>query len=132
MAASDAAETFRRALVDEVANRVAGYTTGIVDVYQRVVPRESGELASALRVDTEDAGGGSLRLHGEVDEAVAPHGKWIDQPVAEIVPVNARALRWLPRSGGGPVFARSVTPSRVHEGWWEAFVDTATNEVIRS
>lgn len=116
------AEQLVASLNVEVARRVDGYAARVEQVYQHEAPRDTGRLASAFTTSVTDLGA-VVRLHGEVDDTVAPYGKFLDDPPAEIVPRNARVLRWF--NAGAPVFARSVTPSRVHEGWWARFVETA-------
>lgn len=102
----------------------------MADLYEREAPRDEGTLAAAFR-HSVTATPDLVRLHGEVDDDAAPHGKWIDQPVAEIVPVRAKVLRWFPKGSSEPVFARRVVPSRAHEGWWQRFVDRAVADMLR-
>lgn len=66
-----------------------------------------------------------------VNDRTAPHGKWIDQPVAEIRPVTAPFLSWYSYFTGAQIFARRVVPSRVHEGWWRKFVERRLRESLR-
>jgi hypothetical protein len=119
-----------RVLGETAEARVGEFGAAIAERYEQEAPRDSGTLASAFRYQVTSLGGGVIRLHGEVDESVAPHGKWIDQPVDEIVPVRAKALRWFSRDTGEPVFAQRVVPSRVHEGWWDRFVADAVDAII--
>lgn len=118
----------RASLIEAVVARVEEMAAQTEQVYQHVVPKDTGRLASAYSTSVS-VDGTVVVLHGEVDDDVAPHGKFIDQPVDEIVPVQAKVLHWF--SGGGDVFAHKVTPSRVHEGWWQQFVDLAS-EVIHA
>lgn len=123
-------EAVRRVVLDAAAERARGMAADIANLYRDEAPRDTGLLGSAFRYEvTVDDGGASIRVHGEVDDDVAPHGKWIDQPVDEIVPVRARALHFFAKSGD-EVFARRVVPSREHEGWWRRFVARAVAEVI--
>lgn len=119
---------FERALADEVEARVADLAADIATLYEQEAPRESGTLASAFRYEITPGGAGAS-MHGEVDDDLAPHGKFIDQPVDLIVPVQAKALHWF-GAGGGDVFAQRVVPSREHEGWWQRFIDRFVAEVI--
>lgn len=128
MASVDFAEV-TRAVRAATEDAVAAIGDDIADLYQQVAPRDSGTLARAFRHTVTSTGGGVIRLHGEVDDQLAPHGKWIDDPPDEIVPVRARALRWF-ASSGEAVFARRVVPSRVHEGWWRAFIDQFVDEIL--
>lgn len=128
--ASDPVGVLRAALTAALAGRVERVAVGFQDVYERTAPRDTGNLASALRTTVAAAGDVAV-LHGEVDETVAPYGKWIDQPPPVIVPVRAKALRWLSKETGQATFAQQVTPSTVHQGWWSSFVEDAVTEVIR-
>lgn len=85
--------------------------------------RSSARLNDALVTRSEQLGPLSWTIHVEVDDERAPHGKWIDQPTDLIVPVNAKVLRWFGYRTGQPIFARSVVPSREHEGWWAKWTD---------
>lgn len=124
MAVAGLVEAVERRIADALLERVSGFAAStVVETYEAVVPRDEGTLASAFRFDVFPVRDGVVRLHGEVDDDVAPHGKWINDPPAEIVPVHGAVLHWFSKSTGEDVFARRVVPSRVHAGWWPRFVD---------
>jgi hypothetical protein len=118
----DIAATDLRRRVDEAVARMG-------DAYRDAAPNHSGALAGAWRTEVRERGELSITVHGEVDDSAAPHGKWINEPVDEIVPRNATVLHWFSYSGE-EVFARRVRPSRAHEGWWRDFIDGPLTDAV--
>lgn len=110
-----------RVMEDAVVERVGDYAEDFETLYRDEAPRDTGRLAASLLSIVYSDGPGRVVMHLEVDDERAPHGKWIDQPVDEIVPVRAKALHWFGK-GGDEHFSQRVVPSRVHEGWWMDYV----------
>jgi hypothetical protein len=113
-----------------------------LDLVQEAAVTEFGRSTPLRAV----GGGGALRgalvvarptplvLVLSVDDRVAPHGKWIDDPPQEIRPKRAKMLSWVDPITLERVYAKKVTPSRRHAGWWSvryrAFVNAAVLEVF--
>lgn len=110
--------------------RVERFVEAAEDVYRDAAPNHSGTLAGAWQAEIEERGELRLTVKAGVDDDAAPHGKWINDPVDEIVPRSATVLHWFGYSGD-EVFARRVTPSREHAGWWEKFVQGPLADAVR-
>lgn len=127
-----------------ISEKVERFADELRTVYEREAPRgregphyggpggsdRTSRLWQAWRSEISQVGQFGWMVHGEVDDSAAPHGKWIDQPVAVIRPVNGSMLRWFGYHTGEAIFAKEVHPSRDHEGWWQRFLDKAVPEAL--
>lgn len=88
-------------------------------------------LHEGLLIGEPVGDGTRIKVHIEVDDGRAPHGKWLDDPPAVIYPRRGRYLSWIDRTTGQRIYARSVRPSRRYAGWWRKWVDGDLTRTVR-
>lgn len=121
------AERLERNLRAKYAEIVPRGPTPTANFTDRVPPGSPGKLADALVLKPFEDGTVGFEL--SIDNEIAPHWAWIDEPPAIIEPSN----KWLAWMDGfhGLTVRRYVTPSTIHEGWWsEGFIGRDLPEII--